>query len=145
VGYVSEGRLVEFTPVQRGGPAMDVRIETLAPMKVAFLRHVGPYDDEALTHTSQKLLTWAQSHGILGPGSLKVGVSSDNPHVTRADRLRYDACITIDRPFEPEGEIGRQEISGGTYAVVTHKGPYERMHETYAYLYGDWLPRSGRE
>jgi AraC family transcriptional regulator len=145
VHYLPEGRLEGFEPVQRGGLPMDVRLETLAPMKVAFVRHVGPYEDEALTKTWEKLLNWAGSHGLLGPNTLKVGIGYDNPHVTPADKLRYDACVTVDKPFQPEGEIGTQEISGGEHAVVTHKGPYEKLHETYAYLYGDWLPKSGRE
>ena len=38
-----------------------------------------------------------------------------------------------------------QEIPGGEYAVVTHKGPFERLPDVYAQLYGDWLPHSGRE
>ena len=124
---------------------MDVRIENLAPMKVACLRHVGPYDDDALRETWEKLLAWAGPRGLFGPRTLKVGIDHDNPHVTAPDKLRYDACITTDRPVQPEGEIGTQEIGGGEYAVVTHKGPYETLHETYARLYGDWLPRSGRE
>jgi len=124
---------------------MDVRIETRAPVQVAFLRHVGPYEDEAITRTWEKLLAWARSHGLLGPRTLKIGISYDNPHVTPSDKLSYDACITTDKPFHPEGEVGTQTISGGEYAVVTHKGPYEGLTQTYAFLYGDWLPRSGRE
>src|SRR5262249_44826824 len=69
----------------------------------------------------------------------------DNPHVTPSDRLRTDVCIIPDRPFEPEGEVGTQEIAGGEYAGVTHRGPYKRLTETFTRLYGDWLPQSGRE
>ena len=36
-------------------------------------------------------------------------------------------------------------IPGGDYAVVTHFGPYHKLGETYARLFGEWLPRSGRE
>jgi AraC family transcriptional regulator len=145
VHYLPEGRLTAFHPVYRGGPPMDVRLETLSPMPVAFLRHVGPYEDEALTQTWEKLLSWARPRGLLGPRTLRIGISYDNPHVTPPDKLRYDACVTTDRPVPPEGEVGVQEIAGGEYAVVTHRGPYEKLTETYAQLYGDWLPNSGRE
>jgi AraC family transcriptional regulator len=124
---------------------MDVRLETLEPLKVVFLRYVGPYEDPAITQTWDKLQTWARSRALLGPGNRKIGIAYDNPHVTPADKLRYDACLTLDRPFQPEGEFGTQEISGGEYAVVTHKGPYEGLSETYGRLYGEWLPQSGRE
>lgn len=145
VHYQPEGRLEDFDPVPRGGPLMDVRIESIAPMKVAFLRHVGPYEDEALGRAWGRLMAWAGQRGLLGPGSKLLGIDHDNPHVTPPDRLRYDACVVIERPVEPEGEVGSQVIPGGEYAVVTHQGPYERMPETFARLYGEWLPTSGRE
>jgi AraC family transcriptional regulator len=145
VHYLPEGRLEDFTPVQRGGPPMEVHITTLTPMKVAFLRHVGPYEGEALGRTWDRLLSWAGQRGLLGPRSKLLGIDHDNPHVTPPDKLRYDACVATDKPVEPEGEVGTQEIPGGEYAVVTHKGPYETLPETFARLYGEWLPRSGRE
>src|SRR5262249_9242521 len=98
IHYLPQTRMAEFKPVERGGTPMEVRLEILAPMQVAFLRHVGPYEDEKLTETWEKLLTWARSHGLLGPRTLKIGVGYDNPHVTPADKLRYDACITTDQP-----------------------------------------------
>jgi AraC family transcriptional regulator len=145
VHYLPEGRLESFHPVQRGGSPMDVRITTLTPTKVAFLRHVGPYRDEALGRTWDRLLFWASQRGLVGPRMKLLGIDHDNPHVTPPDKLRYDACLATDQPVEPEGEIGTQEIPGGEYAVVTHQGPYEQLPDTYAQLYGQWLPRSGRE
>jgi AraC family transcriptional regulator len=145
VHYLPEGRLEEFHPVQRGGAPMSVRMTTLTPMKVAFLRHVGPYEDEALGRTWDRLLFWAGQRGLLGPRTRLLGIDHDNPHVTPPDKLRYDACVATDQPVEPEGEVGTQEIPGGEYAVVTHQGPYETLPEAYARLYGEWLPQSGRE
>jgi AraC family transcriptional regulator len=127
---------------------MDVRFETLAPMRVAFVRYVGPYPPEdhgGFHHAWEKLRAWAEPRGLLGPRTNLLSICHDNPHVTPSDRLRTDACIIPDRPFQPEGEIGTQEIPGGEYAVVTHRGPYETLSETFARLYGDWLPQSGRE
>jgi AraC family transcriptional regulator len=145
VHYLPEGRLDDFSPVQRGGPPMDVRIKNLTAMRVAFLRHVGRYEDEALGRTWDKLLFWAGQHGLLGARTMLLGIDHDNPHVTPPEKVRYDACLTIDGPVEQEGEIGTQEIPGGEYAIATHQGPYERLPETYARLYGQWLPDSGRE
>jgi AraC family transcriptional regulator len=60
------------------------------------------------------------------------------------DQIRYDACVTVDNTFQPEGEVGVQVIPGGDYARVTHTGPYTRFNETYSRIMGQWLPRSGR-
>jgi AraC family transcriptional regulator len=69
----------------------------------------------------------------------------DDPEVTPPDKVRYDACLVVDAPLKPEGDVGVQEISGGDYATATHQGPYEKLGETYARLCGEWLPGSGRE
>jgi AraC family transcriptional regulator len=145
IHYLPVGRLEDFNPIERGGPPMNVRIENITTMKVVFIRNVSPYEGEGIPLAWQKLMMWAGQRGLFGPGVKCLGISHDNPHVTPHERLRYDACLATDRPFKPEGEIGMQEIPGGEYAVVTHKGPYYRLPETYARLYGEWLPQSGRE
>jgi hypothetical protein len=92
-----------------------------------FWRHLGPFEDEGLGRTWDMLLFWAGQRGLLGPRTKLLGVDHDNPHVTPPDKLRYDAGISTDKPVEPEGEVGVQEIAGGEYAVATHKGPYETL------------------
>jgi len=109
---------------------------------VVFMRHVGPYIECGKTWA--KLCSWAGPKGLLGPGVKLIGISHDDPDVTPAEKLRYDACIAVDRPLEPAGEVGVQEIRGGEYAVATHKGPYEKLAETYSSLFGEWAPSSGR-
>lgn len=36
-------------------------------------------------------------------------------------------------------------IRGGRYAVLTHVGAYADMPDSYAWFFGCWVPRSGRE
>ena len=72
--------------------------------RVAFLRHVGPY--QAVGPTFQRLAGWAGSRGLFGPGTLMLGICHDDPDVTPADKIRYDCCITVDDRFQPEGEVG---------------------------------------
>ena len=47
--------------------------------------------------------------------------------------------------FKATGEIGVQEIQGGQYAIVTHRGPYDTLEETYRRLFRGWVPTSGRD
>jgi AraC family transcriptional regulator len=55
-------------------------VETLPQMRVAFLRHTGPYD-QVMT-TWQRLMMWAGWRGLLGPGMQLLGISHDDPEVT---------------------------------------------------------------
>jgi AraC family transcriptional regulator len=132
----------DFNLDSQGDLNMDVELKTIEPMKIAFARAVGSYGESA-GQAWQKICTWAGPRGLLGPKTLMIGMSHDNPDITAADKIRYDACITLNRDVAPEGEIGVQEIGGGLHAVIIHKGPYEAMSETYNFLYGQWLPKSG--
>jgi len=133
----------DFKATQPGGKSMKVKIEYKEPIRVAFMRHVGPYDEVGATW--DKLLPRLGKEGLLGGDALILGICHDDPEVTPPEKIRYDACVTVDERFVPEGEIGVQVIPGGEYAVTTHFGPYQKLGDTYTRLLGQWLPRSGRE
>jgi len=132
-----------FKATQPGGKSMKVKIEHKEPIRVAFMRHVGPYDEVGATW--DRLLPRLGKEGLLGGDVLILGICHDDPEVTPSEKIRYDACVTVDESFVPEGEIGVQVIPGGEYAVTTHFGPYQKLGDTYTRLLGQWLPRSGRE
>ncbi len=141
VHYVSGGGMPDCR-FGADGPPPDVRIRTIEPIRVAFVRHVGPYDEVAPAW--QQLMAWAGRRGLLGPNAAALGIVHDDPDVTAGGKIRYDACLVVDHRCRGEGNVGVQEIRGGEYAVTTHCGPYGRPGETYARLCGRWLPDSGR-
>ncbi len=126
-----------------GGETVEVRIERIEPMRVAFVRHVGPYNE--VETAWEQLCTRLGKDGWLGPSTRFIGVCHDDPEVTAPEKIRYDACVTVDEDFTAVDDIGVQTIGGGEYAVTTHIGPYNLLGQTYANLLGQWLPRSGRE
>jgi AraC family transcriptional regulator len=125
------------------GKNMNVKIEHRNPVRVAFMRHVGPYSEVGAVW--DKLLPVLGKEGRLGGDTLILGICHDDPEVTPPDKIRYDACVTVDESFVPEADIGVQILDGGDYAVATHFGPYDKLGETYTRLMGGWLPRSGYE
>lgn len=128
---------------KRAGGKMNVTIKTIQPMRVAFMRHVGPYNE--CGKAWDQLLPRLGKDGVLGGGTMFLGLCHDDPEITPPEKVRYDACVTVDEAYQPEGEIGLQTIPGGEYAVMTHFGPYSKLGESYNKLLGQWLPRSGRE
>jgi len=140
--YRNQRPITKFRPL-RGGPDMKVEIKKVEPLSVAFMRHVGPYNQVGATW--DKLMPILGKEGLLGGNIMCLGICHDDPEVTAPAKLRYDACVTVDAEYRGEGEIGVQTIPGGEYAVTTHLGPYNKLGETYAALLGQWLPRSGRE
>ncbi len=126
-----------------GEKIMDVRIEELPLQRVAFARHVGQYAD--CHHAWEKICSWAGARGLLNDSTLFLGICHDDPEVTAAENIRYDACVTLDQKVAPEGDIGIQEIWGGAYAIATHKGPFDTLQDSYNWLCGHWLPSNGKE
>jgi len=125
------------------GDVPSPEIRELPPMRLVFLRHVGPYGEVGATWG--KLMMWAGMRGLLGPGMKMIGIVHDDPDVTPGDKVRYDAAVVVTRPVAPEGDFGVVELPGGAYAVFTHRGPYEQLGATYQKIFGGWLPGSGRQ
>lgn len=132
-----------FRAAQLGDKRMNVTLKHIEPLRVAFVRHVGPYHQ--VGKAWETLCMFLGKEGRLGGDSRFIGLSHDDPEVTPPDKIRYDACVTVDDAFRPRGEVGVQIIGGSDYAVMTHFGPYEKFNESYTKLLGQWLPRSGRE
>lgn len=125
------------------GPLPAVEIRTFPPLRVACLRHDGSY--ASVGDTFERLVTWAQRRGVFGPGARLYGACPDDPDVTETARLRFDACLAVEDSVAPEGLVGVMTIPGGTYAVALHRGPFERLSETYLALIGRWLPTTQHE
>ena len=81
----------------------------------------------------------------MNQGTQFLGVCHDDPEVTAPENIRYDACVSLEREIQPEGGIGVQDIFGGEFAIATHKGPLDRLKDSYAWICGQWAPKSGRE
>lgn len=143
VPYVAGDGEPVLPPRPEGGPKMDVRIESVPARKVVFMRHVGPYGEVGATW--QKLMGWAFPKGLVSGVPVTLGICHDDPNVTDPSKIRYDACLVVDRDVEVSGDVGLQEIPGGEYAVTTHEGPYEKLDGVWQGLLVDWLPASGRE
>lgn len=122
--------------------AMKVTLKYISPLRVAFMRHTGPYNE--VGKTWDEFLMHMGKEGLLGGNQQFIGICHDDPAVTSPKKLRYDACLTASESFCANGDIGVQTIPGGDYAVLTHFGPYHKLGESYARLLGQWLPRSGR-
>lgn len=141
--HYTGGAVTQFDGPPRGGPPLEVRIEHLDALRVAFVRHVGPYD--VVGAAWGRLMSWAWPAGVFGPTTRMLGICHDDSEITPPAKLRYDAAITVPVHVAPQGEIGIQETEPGEYAAAAHRGPYKTLGETYARLCGEWLPSSGRE
>ena len=121
---------------------MKVITRKIEPMRVAYLRHVGPYEGASQTWTDITARLSAEKQ--VRKSSVFIGIGHDNPTVTPAAELRYDACITVDEEYEPKKPVALQTIVGGDYAVAKNC-PVGEIKDAFRYLFGKWIARSSRE
>lgn len=123
------------------GSTMKVTIDTLPPLRVAYLRHVGAYGDPAIGALWQRFAAWCTAQGLAGRACW--GVTRDAPDITVPEQCRYDCAVEVDEGFRPSGPIAVQTVPGGLYACTDFTGPASRIHDAWMVLCGDWLPGSG--
>jgi AraC family transcriptional regulator len=133
------GRLADAPPES----PIAVGIEQVPEMRIAFIRHVGAYQEVGAAWS--RLFSWLVPRGLYRADTKLLGICHDDPEVTPPDKLRYDAAVTISDSAKAEGEVGVRMLDSGEYAVAQHKGPYQKLGDTYARICGEWLPWSGRE
>ncbi|MDH3528600.1 MAG: helix-turn-helix domain-containing protein [Acidobacteriota bacterium] len=115
-------------------------VTRLQELRVAFIRHTGPYEEVPIFREPGETL-WKKLENfattVLGESKpfFYIGIPHDSPDTTVPDKLRFDGCILVREPFQPQGEIGFQLIRGGFYGVMTHAGPYATLAETYVALF----------
>jgi AraC family transcriptional regulator len=124
---------------------MKPKFTELKEKQVIYVSSIGPYSGQGTEEAWRKVCDFAEQKKLFGWKAEFIGISHDDPKVTESEKLRYDACVTVSKEVNPEGEVGIKTIIGGKYAVFLHKGPYSEFQGSYDYIYGVWLPESNCE
>jgi len=143
--YRKKGSHAQFDAAyHRGSKAMyGVRVETLPRMTAVTVAHRGSYME--INRAFDRLFGWLAVRDLLGADLRSLAIFYDEVASVPTEQLRSRAGVVTPRHFAIEAPLERTEIAGGDYAILRHKGPYADMKAAYDWLYGEWLPRSGRE
>ena len=119
---------------------MDVEITHMPELRVATVRHVGPYEE--IPEAFERLHEIADQAGLASmPGTTMLAIYHDDPNTTPSAKLRSDAAIVVP-PQEPLPRcLVEQTIPEGDYARTEHVGPYEQLGEAWE-RFKDSVPRS---
>jgi AraC family transcriptional regulator len=144
VHYGPDEAVSRFVPLQEGTKMIDVRLQTLPTRRLLALAHHGEYQD--IGPTFGRLMQEAGSRGLLAADSVSLGIYYDDPETTPVDQLRAHACVTVaDSTREAPAGFELLTLNGGEFAVGVHRGPYTALKDSYRWLFGQWLPSSGRD
>ncbi|MBT3456226.1 GyrI-like domain-containing protein [bacterium] len=116
---------------------MEPKIVTLEPIKVLSIMKLGPYEKTA--HESwESIMKFAIPKGLVTKKTGTYGCSYDDPAKTAPEKIRYEACISIDKDIEVEGDFKIKTIGDGKYVVLLHEGACEEVARTYNVAF-KWL------
>jgi len=123
---------------------MDVNIVEQDEINIICARATGTYA-QAAPIAWQAIMSFAYGNRHMKPEVRSFGVSHDNPSVTDAGNIRYDAGLDLDPSIDISGhnELHRHSIPAGRYAVFHHKGCYTTFPEAYHYIFHQWFASSG--
>lgn len=108
------------------------------PKEVVYVSFVGNYIGNASVFEKLfgTLCGWAGDKQLFGPETRLLSAYYDDPDTTPPEELRVDVCMTIPPGIEIplDGEIQRQTLPGGKYAVMRAEltGPEEYSPAWYA-------------
>lgn len=128
--------------------------EGIADMYEVTLKEIDGFDLVGVAHTGsymgigkafETLYGTLFSRNLFRPDMEMIGIYLDDPELVPTDKLRSFACVTAKQTLPADAPLTPQTLDGGRYAVLRHKGPYADMPLAYQWLYGTWLPQSGRE
>ncbi|SDZ29052.1 AraC family transcriptional regulator [Herbiconiux ginsengi] len=135
----SETRAVAAAAQPAAAGRHPVAIRGIEARVVATSPHRGSYLDIGRVFTRVR-----QELAVGGVEGRMLAVYYDDPDATDAHELRSAAGVVVaaDHAVPPSLEL--LELPAGEYAVLSYRGPYASMHAAYTWLYGSWLPSSGR-
>jgi AraC family transcriptional regulator len=120
---------------------MNVTVREHPAVRVAYLRHTGPYGPEVHRFWQQHFIPFMATHQLFGRPIY--GVSHDDPLICAAEKLRYDCCVVVDETFVAPLPAQLTTIAAGLYASLPFHGTSAEIGPAWTALMRDWLPPSG--
>ncbi len=113
---------------------------------LVYIRIIAKYGEPFAFETAwEKLWKHAKKKGVLNGRNEYIGLSFDDPNITKPDQCRFYACISTDKNVSADGKFGKQSIQAGKFAVFTLMGSYDGLQELYDSIYYNWLPSSSEK
>ena len=122
---------------------MKVKLIERMPVKVTYLRHVGPYGRPLSEFWQRTVYPWMMANDQLGQP--RYGISLDDPMITAADKCRYDAAVEVRGKITVPGISQTTTIPGGKYAITAFRGTVDQIGSVRDAMLREWLPDSGMQ
>ena len=111
---------------------LHAEVREVNDIELVYIRITGKYgEDEPYKTAWNKLLCFLEKNNALTNDTRFIGISFDDPNVTKSNQCRFYACASVNKKNVPNGEFGAIQIKRGKYAVYTMQGSYSGLQELY--------------
>lgn len=117
----------------------------LEEKQAIYVKLHGSYQNLDYSSAWERLWSVVKSQKLFTAGIEHIGVAHDDPNVTDAEKIRYDACLVIHKEAKPEGDVGIKSLNPGKFAMFHYTGTYKNLSKVYDYIFNDWLLNSEYE
>ena len=101
-------------------------------LELVYIRIIGKYGEkEPYEMAWNKLHRFLEDNQALSKETRLIGISFDDPNVTKSKQCRFYACASVQKKIVPVGAFGTIHLQRGKYAVYTLKGCYSGLQELY--------------
>ena len=140
-----EGSHAVFRPplMTRSSAMFDVAVKTMPALNGLGVDHTGPYME--IGKAFETLVATLAMRKQMAPDMQMVGIFFDDPSRVPEPELRSRACMMGLKAAKADAPLVETKVAGGTCAVLRFKGHYSGMRKAYDWLFGTWVPQSGRE
>ena len=119
-----------------------VKVEDAPERRLAAMAHVGAYNGVSKSYEKVAAVftirdLWKHARGM-------VGIYYDDPSTVPEAELRSHAAVELADDVVVPDPLEEVLIRGDESAVLVMQGAYKGLQEAYEWLYGQWLPQSGR-
>jgi AraC family transcriptional regulator len=114
-------------------------VKQIQDILVVFQQSKGNIGDHATKANWESLFAKAQKFEILNFESKFYGINGDDPEITSNEKVRYDACIFIQKSKGLEANFSTKTIFGGKYLCFLYKGDYQNLGLVYNHIFRDWI------
>jgi len=123
-------------------PPLDYEVKLLPEMRVLYCQYTGSYGNiKSIMALWNQLIAYGIKKNALRDNTIYLGEILDDNVITDDIYCRYNASASIPASMQlpDEGYFKTKTIPAAHYAVFTHHGSDESMHETYTKIYTQWM------
>ncbi|UZD89956.1 AraC family transcriptional regulator [Cognatishimia activa] len=130
-----------------------VSLRRIPEMRVAYVRHQGPYFNAknptvtnfTLENAFDVLMIWAKETQLWRHNSKIFGLCPNNPSLTPPELCHYDVCLPVDDDIEEDEVVSIRYLPEMTVATLEVTGSSNDLMQAWQWLIDTWIPSQNLE